>query len=1503
MVNQNVIEIILRARDEASKAAKQAGDSLKNMGKNAAESFYESSKASDTLDKALTKASNTATKMSQKFNGISDTVRTQLEKARQKVKSFADEFNKAHPKIKNTAETIKNNISTAMEHVKSKAKEVAKDTALETLATKSSKAFDTLKTKTSNTLDSIKNGLSSLASHMPSIPFKGDTTNFDKSAAHVRKAMEEINQMNVDPFQHISNAGLMTLQGEIAETGRKADGLKQKLSNIGSGIGEKVTNLGSKFQGLNGAITGVMGAAGMSGFKSMAIDLTISREKSKALMTATLGSKQAMTEMYGVMKNQTKNSVTQLDMLINSMNGVKMSTQMSNQDLKASIPILDKIGAASLLMGDDAEHATFVMKEAFSGLNGDFTVLHEQFGITADKMKAAGWSGAADDVEGYRKALEKCIDGVGDLDGVMDSTSGKLEKIKKHFRTAGLDIGEKFVPYIDMAADAFLELDTNNGYLSQGLIWLEGGISAVSMALPMITPVVDGIRNAIDTFKDIKQTVKDVKDGFNSLKNKAGELKNKLSELEISEKFGKVKQAAIDSWNKLKDVVGKVKSAIDKLNISENIGKIKTTAIDSWNKFKDAVTKAKDAIMAFELRQKLATIATKAHNLVMRTWQAITKVATMIQAAFNLVMAMNPIYLVVIAIVALIAVLGYLYFNNEQVRNTLNALGSYIQGTLINAWNWLCGALTNTWDWLSQVGSYINDTLLTTWNNFVLALQNLWTWLNEVWVFLSTLFITAWDTLTQAVLNVWDAVVNFGLAIWNLPGQIYEALAGVLEYIWNWAIGIYNSFVTTASNAVWGFINWLIALPGLAWTWLWNTITNFINWGIQVKDQAVQAGRNAVNGFIEWIKTLPGKAWTWLLNTLAKILGFGDDGGQKMQNAGTKMVNGLMNWLKQLPGKVWDELMNIGQQILNGKGPLVDKIVDLGRRMLDGFLNALGIHSPGYMAQNAGSEMGHIVDAMMNNQQSLADAGASVGQSILEGYNTNDFSSMEVMPNISTPDVSEITVPDTSVAMSVNPELLASDNQMIIDSTSQMQQQVGLQLTQLGLNITQLGTTSTENMNTILTNNTQLTQSYNILQNNIQQSLSNILTNTKLQWNNIKTTTEQNLKSILNSTNNVTQQMIDAWKKMKDSIVEAAGDIRTQASQRFDTLWSNIKTFYHNIQHPGGAGPSQPRGIRHSRGAVNLNAISNMVKPSRSFMTKQQVTKLGLSPAELSYIKTKNNTYNTEDILTGLQRGGAGGWTATVKPNLDFIKDKSSKWKIAGPIILGRYPTQDRFKVGEFENGTPNIDFGTFVGIAEDVFSQIHYDFYMDSSKYGSWQAAARTGYMNCSDGTDFLLAIAEACGFHGTKVHGYWGNIGHFWAEINGKKMDTTGFTKGLGWSPAQSHAGPAPGAMDVNDENVPAIILILKNILEYLQGKKEDETNKAVVVHDGQVSLNVNCNFEGNVPEGVTAEDVANMLNNMITDRKVLQAITSSADFQELDRRYKNKLTGAMERFRPSI
>ena len=116
--------------------------------------------------------------------------------------------------------------------------------------------------------------------------------------------------------------------------------------------------------------------------------------------------------------------------------------------------------------------------------------------------------------------------------------------------------------------------------------------------------------------------------------------------------------------------------------------------------------------------------------------------------------------------------------------------------------------------------------------------------------------------------------------------------------------------------------------------------------------------------------------------------------------------------------------------------------------------------------------------------------------------------------------------------------------------------------------------------------------------------------------------------------------------------------------------------------------------------------------------------------------------------------------------------------------LMGGIDTDAKYKVGDFENGSPQISFESFQSMAESIFSVIPYRLYYNSDWKGSWLGALQAGACNCYDGASALIALANTCGFSGSMGSGSWGSYGHVWAIINGKIMDTTAWQGGYGWT-----------------------------------------------------------------------------------------------------------------------
>lgn len=102
-------------------------------------------------------------------------------------------------------------------------------------------------------------------------------------------------------------------------------------------------------------------------------------------------------------------------------------------------------------------------------------------------------------------------------------------------------------------------------------------------------------------------------------------------------------------------------------------------------------------------------------NGAMTAWTAITTAATAVQAAFNAVMALNPITLIVIGVVALIAALVIAYKKFEGFRNVVDAVFGFIKTAVSGS----IGIIKGYFETLLGFYKGIFNGIATLWNNTV----------------------------------------------------------------------------------------------------------------------------------------------------------------------------------------------------------------------------------------------------------------------------------------------------------------------------------------------------------------------------------------------------------------------------------------------------------------------------------------------------------------------------------------------------------------------------------------------------------------------------------------------------------------------------------------------------------------------------------------------------------------------------------------------------------------
>lgn len=337
------------------------------------------------------------------------------------------------------------------------------------------------------------------------------------------------------------------------------------------------------------------------------------------------------------------------------------------------------------------------------------------------------------------------------------------------------------------------------------------------------------------------------------------------------------------------------------------------------------------------------------------------------QWALNIAMDANPIGILILAIGALVAVLGYLYFNNEQVRAAIDGLGqSFVQlGQWIysGAIYWLeqlRNTLTGVWDFLTSIGELISGTITTALDGLGQAFMMLGQWIYSgaiYWV----------EQLQNTLMGLWNYIVTLGGLIpanVNITGnQIIDTVLRVIAFIATLPIqlgiiftnalartlGFGNNFVqnmiSSASRAVSGFVSYISQLPGI-----------------------VMGEFNRVLGLVnDFINSLPDRVWDMgqaIIDALKASLGIGSPGHMYY------MFEGELTRIKNLPDSMSSSITHNVSEL----GAKIVKSFDGNRLEMD--VGASGTFANGSiqrLAESQGNtqEINIVINGDIDNEDRL----------------------------------------------------------------------------------------------------------------------------------------------------------------------------------------------------------------------------------------------------------------------------------------------------------------------------------------------------------------------------------------------------------------------------------------------------------------------------------------------------------------------------------------------------
>lgn len=247
--------------------------------------------------------------------------------------------------------------------------------------------------------------------------------------------------------------------------------------------------------------------------------------------------------------------------------------------------------------------------------------------------------------------------------------------------------------------------------------------------------------------------------------------------------------------------------------------------------------KAKLAIIAFGTMLKTNLIANLiSFNMYLSTTvvPALTTVATFITGtiipaltatAFSVGAITVPVWAVIAAIAALIAIGVLLYKNWDTIKAKCSEVWNSIVEVTQPAVNFIKDIVSSAW-------SFISTTTSTIWDSIKGIIQSVWELIKSI-INLGTASVklvitTGWNAIKTVTTTVWNAIKSVIQTVWNAIKPIVTAGANAVKTV-----------VTTVFNAVKSFVNTI-----------WNSIKTVIQTAWNGIKSVVSTGANLVKSTI-----------------------------------------------------------------------------------------------------------------------------------------------------------------------------------------------------------------------------------------------------------------------------------------------------------------------------------------------------------------------------------------------------------------------------------------------------------------------------------------------------------------------------------------------------------------------------------------------------------------------------------------------------------------------------
>ena len=797
-------------------------------------------------------------------------------------------------------------------------------------------------TKFENSLKGVNTAMSGLRGEAKNLreALKLDPTNTDKMAQlqknlqtqlglsrdKAKKLKEELS--TVDKGTSAGQKKWLQLTRDLGTAETQANRLESEIKQVedaissGSwdidvkmdtkGVNSGIDGMKSRFSGLREIAVGVFRQIGASAVSAVSNGL-------KGWVSDAMDTQTAMLALKNTMKF--KGNGQDFDYVSKSMQKLARDTNANSEDTL-------KLSTTFIGLGDSAKSAV--------GKTEALVKANQAFGGTGENLKGVAQAYGQMSASGKVTAenINQLTDNNTALSASLKDTVMQMNPQLKQYASfneavsAGAVSMEMLDKAMQKAANGSSSAtktirDTWSGFnedLSQSLL----------PTLEALTPVINALIDKMDDWgkgagKAIENVVKYFQDLFKQLQQNGAITQFSAIWDNLKSAFGSVIGIIgnlIKSFAGVDDSTAKNKTSVE--NVAGVIGSLASKFADITKSIADFVGKisesksAMDAVKVALVALAGAFVAMKVINGIIKAYETYNKIveaATIIQGAFNAIMAVNPFVLLGIAIAAVVAALVYFFTQTETGKKAWASFVDFLK----SAWDSVVSFFSGIGQWFADVWNGAVDGAKAIWQGLVDWFSGIVQGIQNVWNGITTFFSNLWTTVIGGIQSVWGGVTDFfsGIfdAVSSVVSTVFSAIGGfassawdVLVGVWNAVAGFFGEIFNAVSNVVSNVFNAIGSFASNAWgvvQSIWNAVSGFFS-GI------FNSAKNIVSGVFSAIGGFASNAWSKISGVFNGV----GDFFSGVFNGAKNAVSGVFSAFGGFASKAYDAITGV----FNGLG-------------------------------------------------------------------------------------------------------------------------------------------------------------------------------------------------------------------------------------------------------------------------------------------------------------------------------------------------------------------------------------------------------------------------------------------------------------------------------------------------------------------------------------------------------------------------------------------------------